>query len=403
MGLVRWEYLFGTHGAEAQRRDELERKIAAFWSAFDERRAALNDTFSGRGDLDIPAFMGATLQEIDPELMWEYGPALRGSGHRLVITPEGRKDLRPLVRAILSRAPEFDGWEFYAHRRAESLEMARHTVEARCRRPSSLAEVVVSRGEHHLIDLKFSGPKVDDEDAASHEAYVLSETLLGEEVLDAWIGEIGVHSRPRGLLSRIGLRSVPEGAVPLANLKDAVDAEMGRLRRELTSVSTTSQSSSWSLLELEPKKRADYPWQFDLFVAKTPNLDLWRATRAPRFYDERFSGTGETFCYLKLDGSQGLDEEKFADKAAIEDALDELLLPAGLGCQIGGGTGLRYSYIELALNDFERALPAIRKLLIEGNVPKRSWILFHHCERRTEWIGIYDDSPPPPEGDLSAD
>src|SRR5690606_29317601 len=114
------------------------------------------------------------------------------------------------------------------------------------------------------------------------------------------------------------------------------------------------------------------------------------------FFDERFSRLGDKFCYLKLDGSQGVEDERFADKGEIEDALDALLRPAGWGCQIGGGTGLRYSYIELALRDCEQALPAIRGLLAGGNVPKRSWVLFHDCEQATEWVGVYDDSPPPP-------
>jgi hypothetical protein len=253
-------------------------------------------------------------------------------------------------------------------------------VEARCGRPGSLTEVVVSRGEHHFVDLEFAGPDVDeDEDAAMHEAHVLCETLLGEEVFDVWIGDIAVRQRPRGE------GAAPAGSIPLSNLKEAVTSEIDRIRSELGSVSAASASESWSVLELEPEEQPDYEGQADLFVAKTPNLD------------ERFSGTGETFCYLKLDGSEGLDEEKFADKAEIEAAIDELLIPAGLGCQIGGGTGLRYSYIELALNDVERALPLIRERLARDNVPKRSWILFHHCERQTEWIGIYDDSPPPPE------
>lgn len=46
--------------------------------------------------------------------------------------------------------------------------------------------------------------------------------------------------------------------------------------------------------------------------------------------------------------------------------------------------------------DKGRALPAIRRLLAEGNVPKRSWLLFHDCELRGEWIGIHDDAPDPP-------
>jgi hypothetical protein len=88
------------------------------------------------------------------------------------------------------------------------------------------------------------------------------------------------------------------------------------------------------------------------------------------FHSERFSKCGETFCYVKLDGKDGLDEEKFPDKAAIEDALDEVLRPRRLGCHIGGGTGLRYSYIDLALTDVQQGLDAVRRRLREGNVPK---------------------------------
>jgi hypothetical protein len=47
-----------------------------------------------------------------------------------------------------------------------------------------------------------------------------------------------------------------------------------------------------------------------------------------------------------------------------------------LGCHIGGGTGLRYSYIDLALTDVKKAIPAIQGRLRQGKVPRRSWILF---------------------------
>ena len=73
-----------------------------------------------------------------------------------------------------------------------------------------------------------------------------------------------------------------------------------------------------------------------------------------------------------------------------------MLRPDQLGCTIGGGTGLRYSYIDLALTDVPRSAEIIRRVLQEGNIPKRSWLQFFDCEWRQEWIGIWDDSPPPP-------
>ncbi len=48
--------------------------------------------------------------------------------------------------------------------------------------------------------------------------------------------------------------------------------------------------------------------------------------------------------------------------------------------------------------DLENAIPAIRQRLRAGNVPKRSWILFFDDTLAGEWIGIYDDTLPPPTG-----
>lgn len=395
---IRWDYRFGTFPAETARRAELETLVEAWWMAFRERASDLNELFGKRSEWDLPAWMVETLGAIDPALMWEFGPAMNTKGHRLVITPESRRDLRPLVRHIIGVAPEMEGWEFYDHRLAESLDMARLAVEARCGRPCQLTEVAVSLAEGNRVDLRFSGPDVrGNEGAAENEAFVLAETLLGEETLDCWIGEISVHPRPkRGFLSLVGKGRPEPDSVPLEQMKRQVDDAIGSVIRTLTDRATESETGSWSLLELKPERKDDYPQQADLFVAKTPSLDLWRATRADGFYDKRFSRHGETFCYLKLDGSAGLDEEKFADKGEIEDAMDALLRPAGWGCQIGGGTGLKYSYVEMALKNCAKALPAVRQRLADGNVPKRSWILFHNCEREIEWIGVYDDSPAPP-------
>ncbi len=158
-----------------------------------------------------------------------------------------------------------------------------------------------------------------------------------------------------------------------------------------------TENAKWSLLKLEPAPAEDYPEQFDLIVATTSNLPFWRATHsAALFYDERFSRTGESFAYIKLHGSQGLDTELFADKAEIEDAVDAVLKPSGLGCQIGGGTGLRYSYIDLALTRLDDAIRAVCGRLRASNVPRRSWIQFYNADLKNEWVGVYADSPAPP-------
>ena len=75
----------------------------------------------------------------------------------------------------------------------------------------------------------------------------------------------------------------------------------------------------------------DGPWLWPLFLRTLPQH-------------------GETFCYLKTDGREGFDAERWADRSELED-INEVLVPLGLGCVTGGGTGRTYSYVDLSLID----------------------------------------------------
>lgn len=96
-----------------------------------------------------------------------------------------------------------------------------------------------------------------------------------------------------------------------------------------------------------------------------------------------------------MDGSQDLSQEKFLDKGEIEDALDAILIKENVGIFIGGGTGYRYSYIDLVLTDLERGIALIRETLQKGNINRSAWILFYDKELIHEWVGIWDDAPKP--------
>lgn len=391
---MRWIFCNSRNPDESERRTSLLNAIDAWWEAFQRKADELNSLFSRKTEWDLPGWMEQTLQRIDPRLCWEYGPAIHGNGHRLVITPEADRELRPLVNTLLDRAPQLAGWEFYPYRLPEDVEIVRMTVEARTGGDISDVVVEASIGKHHRVDLLFRSPQTfsDEDRQASDDAFVAAETLLGEEVLDKWIGPIEV-----GPLSG-GERGAQGRAMPLERLNPMVGALIDSLRDQLPSQPfyRWAETTQWTLYKLEPQQADDYPEQRDLFVAKSCQHDLWVAAHAdPLFFSERFSRCGETFCYVKLDGAQGLVEERFADKSEIEDAIDDVLKLHGLGCHIGGGTGLRYSYIDLALTDLRKGVEAVRRRLQEGRVPQRSWILFFDADLAAEWVGVYDETPPP--------
>ena len=404
---MRWKFYDPGDLKEAALHQSIIEAIDDWWREFQSKKDDISGLFSGHGEWDLPDWMQTHLGAVHPSLMWEYGPAVNVKGHRLVITPESDFALRPLTQTVLDRAPKIDGWEFYGYRLPEDVEGAQSSVKGRTGGDLTDIRVRAQCGDNNRIDLVLFSPKTSgpDDEQALNDAFVAVETLLGEECLDEWIGAIEVASmRSRGK---------PEvGLIPLERLKETIDSVIGSIIDQLPPRPhyEWSADAEWTMWEMEPEECADYPEQVDLFVSKSVNKPFWMAAHQNgAFYSKRFSRCGETFCYVKIDGAEGLNPDGFADKGEIEDALDAALIPHGLGCQIGGGTGLRYSYIDLALTDLDRSIRVVRERLREGKVPRRSWILFFDTDLSAEWIGIYDDTPPQPmtpdgvEGDENDD
>lgn len=394
---MRWRFLNHRSPADAEFRRQMLSRIDAWWGEFAANADRLARLFSREEQWDLPAWMQEHLGDVDGRLCWEYGPAVRGEGHRLVITPESHRELRPLTATIIERAPKLPGWEFYPYRLPESAESAQMMVDARTGGDLTGVEVQAALGEHRLVDLKFLSPGTSgpDDEQALNIAIVATETLLGEENLDHHVGVIEVDRLKSGLF-----RKKPS-TIPLDRLYDTVRSLISASRDQLPDrphyAWANAEDIPWSAVKLQPEEADDYPRFEDQFVAITPVQELWVATRCGRpFSSQRFSRCGELFGCLKIDGAEGLEGSEFDDREAIENAINAALVPKKLGCTIGGGTGLRYSYVELALARPDQALAALQERLQSGRLPKRAWVLFHDADLCGEWVGVYDESPPPP-------
>jgi hypothetical protein len=375
---------------EARARKPVVTAIDRFWKAFAKKSKDLDALFSGRIHWDLPKWMDAHLGAVDRRLMWEYGPAIGKKGHRLVVSSESKLELQPLVDLVLARAPRLSGWQFLPHRPAERIAMLEPTLTARTGRATPPMRVVVKRDNDALaLVFHIEGCTGEDDEDASATAYVTSEVLLGEGELKTWVASIEVAP----------MRKVPRGAVPVEKLAKtfaaAVRAQLAKVPRG--PCRGVRKSRSVALLEAQPTKRKVYRGRTDAFVFVTARTDILLGSQELHpFASARFSRAGETFAYVKFDGSKGLGDSPFEDREDIENALDDALAPKKLGTVFGGGTGLRYSYVDLALEDLDRGVSAVRKALQKGRVPLRTWILFFDDTLTNEWVGIYDDTPAPP-------
>ena len=398
--LMRW--MFAETAAEQVRRQAVLAAIDAWWEAFQENEPAIRTGIAGKTTLDLPVFMHERLLAIAPELAWEFGPGAAEENHRLAITPEQAYHLVPLAEEIAKRAPALPGWEFVDHRPPWPISWASNLMAVRTGQPCDGWHVIVSRTSlGHKLQLRFliPGCKRSEDPEFLGRALVVTEALLGEKVLREWVGPILVDPLPRQrAFVLFGKTTVgTPHSIPVEQLAQRASAEIDVIASALPKQPYFLQPAGghW-MYQSQPQPALDYAAQEDLYLSIGFVEGLYQGVRAGAFSSRTFSRDGETFCYLKVDGSAGLEGSAFADRGALEELLDEKLAEASLGCHVGGGSGLRYSYVELALVDLPRALELARKVLRDGRVPLRSWILFHDAALANEWLGIYPDTPPPP-------
>jgi hypothetical protein len=386
-----WKFLNLNDPRAARRHQRVLAKIDRWWNAFEKRVPKLDELFRRKRDWDLPRWMAKYLQSINRHLMWEYGPNPEG-GYQLIITPENRKYLRPLVETVLERAPPLGGWQFLGHRPPEPLGDAIDTVKARTDCDISDCRVQVRRGGTHGLELLYHMPDCfsPDDEVAIASAGVATECLLGEETLDHWVDAVRVT--PEEEAGRW---------LSLERLRETADALIQSTLDQLPSVpyhAVDRSQVSWNLFKVQSSEEAeDYPGTEDLVMGVSMLEDLWmNAHSGHPFQSLRYSRFGERFCYLKTDTNDEWAATGFRNREEIEDVLGKALAQAKLGCVIGGGTGRRYSYIDLALTEIRPAFRIIQTLLQDGRLPLRTWLLFFDAEWTREWLGLFDDTPPPP-------
>jgi hypothetical protein len=349
-----------------------------FWRAFEQAAPQLDAAIKGEVEFDISRFMGEHLGYVERDLRWGFDQGV--AGHCLFIMARGGRQLHPMIDVSLSRAPKLEGWEYGAYV-PPILARAVH-------RHPGLAEKVraaATAGDGGLVDVTLF---FDDERDAMEAARWRVEYTLGEEPLDKWIGAIEAkRNRPFDFRKPVRLTELPA----------AVDSLRRAWLKARPPVPWHAGSErKYAVLTADPVEALDYGRHDDLLTAVTADTEWWRSAHGKTGYSsERFSRFGEKFAFVKIDRLEGRPS-KFRDRTQIQEALDAVLTREKLGGVVGGAYGLRYSYVDVALNDLAGGVAKIQHVLQAGAISRRSWILFFDPELADEWVGIYDDTPPPP-------
>jgi hypothetical protein len=371
--------LFAEHGAE---RRECQRALAAadvFWQNLESSGGSITSDHE------------RALREVHPLLCLE---ATDDETDGIVVRSD-RRFLSPLVDAVVERRPPARR----VHARRPAVPSSR--VEARFKDllggplDGVRARAGFTRG--HLLELVLHLPKAQRADTEA-QAEALAQALLGERLVDDWVGAIDVVPAARAGRGLPVLQPAAPGELSLAELPSAVSAAIEGLSAGLDARPLHEQNElGWTMLECEPSSRDSAASQDDVLLVSTVIPELMKSfLRGEPFSSRRFSRAGERFAYLKLARGSTPAERVLSERRALEDTLDSALREARAGCIFGTGLGLSHAYVDLAYADVVAGVSITRQIARRAGAPRESWILFFDADWGAEWLGVWDETREPP-------
>ncbi len=378
---TRWVFVDELTQEEREVHEHISLKIDRFWETFAQEQQEIKDVFAGKSSYDIVDFMNQYLNGISDDISWEFGPAVKTKGDRLVITCETEKKLRPLVDEILKRAPKLDGWEFYGYRFAEGIDFVNANIANRTGGRIDDLRFQMEISKLNQVDVNIIRKRSKSKkhyNQTMSDAFYAVEMLVGEENLDKWIGEVNVVDMPVDSLEVYVMEDFfDQFSVKLDEIKKKIPVEP-IYKMEEDDINYTVFSY---------KFQDSVTGEIIAGTASTMNMSLWEAIQngVGAFYSERFSSCGEKFCYIKLERYKSLENSRFETRSDVEELLDSVLRNNKVGCTIGGRSEGDNLYIDLALVDLEKGIKLIKESLRSGDIGGECLILFYDSEWELEW------------------
>ena len=172
--------------------------VARFWAWWeDEGRDAVTAALAERAPERIAPRLSQAVAEVHPGLAWELAAGSTAE-HVLVVSPEGDPELRPLAHRWLRAAPEGDrGWEFASARppaadldgivlSISDLELSFADIRVGARREGTHLDVLVYHPAFAALE----------QQVRDQIAFLALDAALGENDVEAWVGEITAATEP---------------------------------------------------------------------------------------------------------------------------------------------------------------------------------------------------------------
>lgn len=384
---TRWATVDKSYPPEVRLKVQTIEHIDAFWNDFKKFETTLTLALenmkgeSGKANSDIlTSWMKEHLDNIDPAIEYEFGPAPGKNGYKLDFSAGGHDEIAQICKLLVSKAPKMPKWTFAAYRRPLPVGDIAAGFKGRTGRDPLQMEAAVNISPKNLVDVTFTSPEFENDEGDNGQAcMIFSDLSIGEENDDTWLGII-----------------TPKKGALMGQFNCAASAE---------GYAKAFEGAKKAILESLPKepyfKQADLgKWQELKFaktrtVMKTPLAKLGDTLAdGGRFHNVQFSKCGEKFAYLKIPKAKEL---KTVDKLdPLKDELDKELKKVQAGCVFGTGVGTPdTAFFDVALVDLDKAVPVLKSFCAAHNFAPETALRFYDCEWRNEWVAMSDKTTKP--------
>jgi len=169
----------------------------AWWSGGRDRVARA--IAAGSLDARLVGEIGNAVRTVHPALAWELAPGTTAQ-HAFCISPEGNAELRQVALRWLSSAPPADEtWEYHASKQARpklmGLEIGGWRFDL-----EEMRAIASWDATRRRIDVRLWHPRFAEapENVRLQVGFIFLDSLLGEDDVERWVGEIQLLEAPTG-------------------------------------------------------------------------------------------------------------------------------------------------------------------------------------------------------------
>lgn len=181
----------------------------AWWSGGRDRVARAIAT--GGFDERLVGEITKAVHAIHPAMAWELAPGKRAQ-HAFCISPEGNAEVRQAALAWLASAPPADAiWEYHASKQAApklmGLEIGTWRFDL-----EEMRAIASWDAARRRVDVRLWHPRFAEapENVRLQVGFVFLDSLLGEEDVERWVGEIDLLEAPTGGRTPVELKAEVE-------------------------------------------------------------------------------------------------------------------------------------------------------------------------------------------------